>query len=168
LGAPPPPPPPNVPLLNEAALGTSVTVRQQLEMHRSNAVCASCHSKMDPLGFGLENYDALGRWRTLDGKLPIDATGILPNGQTFSTPAELKEILKSQPEVFVRCLAQKLLIFALGRGLENYDRPAVQDITRNVAAGGYRFSTLMEEIVNSAPFQMRTAPQGADNEAAKN
>jgi hypothetical protein len=168
LGAPPPPPPPNVPLLNEASLGTSVTVRQQLEMHRSNALCASCHSKMDPLGFGLENYDALGRWRTLDGKLPIDATGVLPNGKTFSTPADLKEILKSQPDVFVRCLVQKLLIFALGRGLESYDRPAVQDIARNVAAGGYRFSTLMEEIVNSAPFQMRTAPQGADSEAAKN
>jgi hypothetical protein len=159
LGAPPPPPPANVPLLDEASLGTSVTVRQQLEKHRSNPVCASCHSKMDPLGFGLENYDAIGRWRTLDGKLPIDATGVLPNGKTFATPAELKEILKSQPDVFVRCLVQKLLIFALGRGLENYDRPAVEQITRNVAAGGYRFSALLEEIVNSVPFQMRAAPQ---------
>jgi hypothetical protein len=168
LGAPPPPPPPGVPLLDEASLGTSATVRQQLEKHRSNVLCASCHSKMDPLGFGLENYDAIGRWRTLDGKLPIDATGVLPNGKTFSTPAELKQILKSDPDVFVRCLAQKLLVFALGRGLENYDRPAVDQIVRNVAAGGYRFSTLLEEIVNSAPFQMRTAPEATKTaEASK-
>jgi hypothetical protein len=168
LGAPPPPPPANVPLLDEASLGTSVTVRQQLEKHRSNAVCASCHSKMDPLGFGLENYDAIGRWRTLDGKLPIDATGLLPNGKTFSTPAELKQILKSQPDAFVRRLVQKLLIFALGRGLENYDRPAVEQITRNVAAKGYKLSALLEEIVNSVPFQMRAAPQATDNESARN
>jgi len=169
LGAPPPPPPPGVPLLDEATLGKSVTVRQQLETHRSNALCASCHSKMDPLGFGLENYDAIGRWRTLDGKLPIDATGVLPNGKTFSTPAELKDILKSDPDPFVRCLVQKLLVFALGRGLENYDRNAVDQITRNTAAGGYRFSTLMEEIVNSAPFQMRTAAETTKTaEAAKN
>ena len=124
---------------------------------------------MDPLGFGLENYDALGRWRTLDGKLTIDATGILPNGKTFSTPAELKEILKSDPDPFVRSLVQKLLVFALGRGLENYDRNAVDQITRNTAVGGYRFSTLMEEIVNSAPFQMRTAAETIKTaEAAKN
>jgi Protein of unknown function (DUF1588)/Protein of unknown function (DUF1592)/Protein of unknown function (DUF1585) len=175
LGAPPPPPPPGVPLLDETSLGTSATVRQQLEKHRSNALCASCHSKMDPLGFGLENYDAIGRWRTVDGRLPVDATGVLPNGKTFSTPAELKQILKSDPNVFVRCLVQKLLIFALGRGLENYDRPAVDEITRNVAARGYRFSALMEEIVNSTPFQMRTtseATKTAENSknqiAAKN
>jgi hypothetical protein len=169
LGAPPPPPPPGVPLLDEATLGKDVTVRQQLEKHRSNALCASCHSKMDPLGFGLENYDAIGRWRNLDGKLPVDATGVLPNGNTFSTPAELKEILKSDPDTFVRCLVQKLLVFALGRGLENYDRPAIDQITKNVAVGGYRFSKIIEEIVNSAPFQMRATPETTKTaEATKN
>jgi hypothetical protein len=157
LGAPPPPPPPGIPALDEAPLGTSATVREQLEKHRSNPLCASCHAKMEPLGFGLENYDAIGRWRTLDGKLPIDSSGALPSGQKFSTPAELKQILKSSPDVFVRCLVQKMLVFALGRGLESYDNAAVDEITRNVAAGGYRFSKLIEEIVNSAPFQMRTA-----------
>jgi hypothetical protein len=167
LGAPPPPPPPGVPPLDESALGTSATVREQLEKHRSNALCASCHSKMDPLGFGLENYDAIGRWRTLDGKLPIDSAGVLPDGKTFSTPAELKQILKSNPDVFVRCLVQKMLVFALGRGLESYDQRAVDQITRNVAAGGYRFSKLIEEIVNSAPFQMRTAAEAAQSLAAK-
>ena len=159
LGAPPPPPPPDVPVLDEASLGLAVTVRQQLEKHRSNAVCASCHAKMDPLGFGLENYDAIAGWQSLDGKLPVDAAGVLPGGKTFSTPAELKEILKSDKDAFVRCLTQKLLVFGLGRGLENYDRAAVDLIAKNVAAGGYRFSQFMEEIVKSAPFQMRSAPE---------
>jgi hypothetical protein len=163
LGAPPPPPPPDIPALDEASLGSSATVRQQLEKHRSNAVCASCHSKMDPLGFGLENYDAIGRYRTLDGKLPINAAGVLPNGKVFSTPAELKVILKSDKDAFIRCLTQKLLIFGLGRGLESYDRPAVNQISKSVAAGGYRFSQFMEEIVNSAPFQMRNAPEATKN-----
>lgn len=163
LGAPPPPPPANVPALDETSLGTDATVRQQLESHRSNALCASCHSKMDPLGFGLENYDAIGRWRTLDGKLPVDSTGVLPDGKTFATPAELKEILKSNRDAFVRCLAQKLLVFALGRGLEAYDRPTVDLISQRVAANGYRFSQFMEEIVNSAPFQMRNAPEAIKN-----
>jgi hypothetical protein len=163
LGAPPPPPPPDVPALDEASLGSAATVRQQLEKHRSNAVCASCHSKMDPLGFGLENYDAIGRWRTLEGKLPVDAAGVLPNGKAFSTPAELKQILKSDKDAFIRCLAQKLLVFGLGRGLEHYDRAAVNLISRNVTADGYRFSRFMEEIVNSAPFQMRNAPEAVKN-----
>jgi hypothetical protein len=159
LGAPPPPPPPDIPALDEASLGSTATVRQQLEKHRSNTMCASCHSRMDPLGFGLENYDAIGRWRTLDGKLPVDSAGVLPNGKAFSTPAELKEILKSDKDAFVLCLVEKLLIFGLGRGLEKYDRAVVNMIAKNVAAGGYRFSQFMEEIVNSAPFQMRNAPE---------
>jgi hypothetical protein len=163
LGAPPPPPPPDIPALDETSLGSTATVRQQLEKHRSNALCASCHSKMDPLGFGLENYDAIGRWRTLDGKLPIDSAGVLPNGKAFSTPAEMKEILKSDKDAFVRCLVEKLLIFGLGRGLEKYDRAVVNRISKNVAAGGYRFSQFMEEIVNSTPFQMRNAPEAATN-----
>lgn len=157
LGEPPPPPPPDVPTLDEKSLGTAVTVRQQLEKHRTNAVCASCHSRMDPLGFGLENYDAIGRWRTTDGTLPVDVTGALPNGKAFSTPAELKQILRGDKDAFVRCLAEKLLTFALGRGIERYDRPVVESIRRNVIAQDYRFSSVVEEIVNSTPFQMRRA-----------
>jgi hypothetical protein len=118
---------------------------------------------MDPLGFGLENYDAIGRWRTLEGKLPVDATGVLPNGKTFSTPVELKEILKADKDAFVRCLVQKLLVFGLGRGLESYDRATVESIAKNGAANGYRFSRFMEEIVSSAPFQMRNAPEAVKN-----
>jgi hypothetical protein len=158
LGAPPPPPPPDVPPLDEASVGSQVTLRQQLEKHRSNAVCASCHSRMDPLGFGLENYDALGKWRTQDGKLPIDAGGTLPNGKTFNTPSELKTMLRSdEHDAFVHCLTQKLLTFALGRGLEDFDQAAVNQIATRAAAGGYHFSTLIREIVASAPFQQRAA-----------
>ena len=95
LGTPPAPPPPDVPPLDEAAVGTSLSLRQQMEKHRANAVCASCHSKMDPLGFGLENYDAVGKWRTLDGKFPVDSSGTLPNGKSFATPAEMRAALAS-------------------------------------------------------------------------
>ena len=100
LNAPPPPPPPGVPNLDEAAVGNTGSLRQQLEKHRSNAICASCHSRMDPLGFGLENYDAIGAWRTQDGKFPIDSTGTLPNGKSFTKPAELKSILRADKDEF--------------------------------------------------------------------
>ncbi|HUS05685.1 MAG TPA: DUF1592 domain-containing protein [Bryobacteraceae bacterium] len=160
LNAPPPPPPPNVPNLDEAAVGTQLSLRQQLEKHRANSVCASCHSKMDPLGFGLENYDAIGAWRSRDGKFPIDSSGILPNGKSFKTPAQLKAILKSDKDAFSRCLTEKLLTYALGRGLERYDRPAVNSIGQKLAAKQYRFSQLVMEIVTSLPFQMRRGEGG--------
>ncbi len=155
LNAPPPPPPADVPLLDEKAIGLTGSLRQQFEQHRANPTCASCHARMDPLGFGLENYDALGAWRTIDGKFPIDASGTLPNGQTFKTPAELKAILKADRDAFARCVTEKLLTYALGRGLERYDKPAVQTIAQRVAADDYRFSRLVLEIVSSLPFQMR-------------
>lgn len=155
LNAPPPPPPPNVPTLDEAAVGSKGSLRQQMEQHRSNPICASCHARMDPLGFGLENYDAIGAWRTVDGKFPLDVSGTLPNGKSFSNPAELKAILKSDKDEFTKCLTEKMLTYALGRGLELYDRPAVQSISRSVANGNYRFSTLVLSIVKSMPFQMR-------------
>jgi hypothetical protein len=155
LNAPPPPPPPDVPNLDESKVGSTASLRQQLEKHRSNAICASCHSKMDPLGFGLENYDAIGRWRTNEGSIPIDASGTLPNGRPFSSPAEMMSMLVESRDSLARCLTEKLLTYALGRGLERYDRPAIQSISRRVAQHGYKFSGLVLEIVNSMPFQMR-------------
>jgi hypothetical protein len=154
LGAPPPPPPPDVPLLDETAIGKKDSLRQQMEKHRSNAMCASCHTRMDTLGFGLENYDGIGRWRTKDGNFPVDASGTLPNGQSFSTPAELRKLLMAELPDFTRCLTEKMLTYALGRGLARSDQRAVTEINRNVASSGYRFQTLIGEIVHSFPFQM--------------
>ena len=155
LGTPPAPPPPDVPPLDEAAVGTSLSLRQQMEKHRANAVCASCHSKMDPLGFGLENYDAIGKWRTLDGKFPVDSSGTLPNGKTFSTPSEMRAALVSALPQFAQCVVEKLMIYALGRGIAPYDRRVIDGIVGRLAAQGYPFQTAIYEIVRSAPFQMR-------------
>lgn len=155
LNAPPPPPPPGVPNLNEEAVGSSASLRQQLEEHRKNATCASCHSRMDPLGFGLENYDAIGGWRTEDGKFPVDSTGALPDGRSFSGPNELKTILKADRDAFAQGLTEKLLTYGLGRGLETYDRRTVKEIAGRMPENNYRFSGLVLEIVNSLPFQMR-------------
>jgi len=155
LGTPPPPPPPDVPVLDESGVGRTGSMREQLEAHRADATCASCHSRMDPLGFGLENYDAIGRWRTADGNFPVDAEGTLPDGQTFSGPAQLRSVLESQISDFSRTLTEKMLTYALGRGLRDYDRPAVTAITRALAADEYRFGTLIQEIVRSLPFRAR-------------
>ena len=155
LNAPPPPPPPNVPDLDQTQLGADATLRQRMEVHRANAVCASCHSKMDPIGFGLENFDAIGNWREKDGKSPIDASGKLPDGRTFNGPVELAKMLRSQSDAFAGCMAEKMMIYALGRGLEAYDRPALKRIAAGVGADQYRFSSLVLEIVKSLPFQMR-------------
>ncbi len=161
LNQPPPPPPPGVPPLNEAGVGEAVSLRQEMEAHRANTVCASCHSRMDPLGFGLENFNAIGEWRDNDGKLPVDASGTLPNGTSFRGAEELKSILLSEKKEFVDCLSEKLLIYALGRGLQRYDRPALAKISAGVAADDYRFSGLILNIVNSLPFQMMSANQDA-------
>ena len=155
LNAAPPPPPPNVPNLDEKAIGSTGSLRQQLERHRTNPVCNGCHARMDPLGFGLENYDATGRWRTEDGKFPIDADGRLPDGRTFDGPEGLKDILLGDKHAFTQCLAEKLLTYALGRGLEDYDRPAVQSIVDRTADAGYKFSAMVQAIVLSSPFEQR-------------
>ena len=110
---------------------------------------------MDPLGFGLENYDAIGRWRTQDGAFPVDASAVLPGGRAFSNPAEMRQILSSMLPDFSRCLTEKMLTYALGRGLERYDRPAVRAITKQLAASGYGFQTLVNEVVRRLPFQSR-------------
>ena len=155
LGTPPPPPPPDVPALDEKEVGNTGSLRQQLEKHRSNAVCASCHSKMDPLGFGLENYDATGKWRTMDGKFPVDASGVLPTGKSFANPAEMRTILKAELPDFANCIIEKMLTYSLGRGLERYDKKTVDEIGRKLAASGYPFQGLINEIVRSLPFQSR-------------
>jgi len=161
LGAPPQPPPPDVPLLDDSKVGSDVSLRKQLEAHRANAVCASCHSKMDVLGFGLENYDAIGKWRTADGKFPIDVGGTMPNGKSFSTAAGMRGILlDSMPEV-ARCLTEKIMTYALGRGIEPYDKRAVDQIVKDLAADGYHFQTLIHEAVTSLPFQSRRGESAA-------
>lgn len=155
LGTPPPPPPMMVPELEDdkADKGELTgTLKQRLEKHRSNAVCASCHKVMDNLGFGLENFDALGGWREKDGKEAVDPTGVLPNGSKFSGPNELKEVLKTKKDLFTRCITEKMLTYALGRGLEEYDECTVDRIVKTVAAQNYKFSALMIAIVKSEPF----------------
>lgn len=158
LNTPPPPPPANVPSLKEEEIGQSVTMRQQLEAHRANPTCASCHARMDPLGFGLENFDAVGEWRDSDGTFPIDASGTLPDGRTFKGPTELAAILKVDKEAFAECLSDKLLTYALGRGLTPADRSTVRRIATQMAASDYRFSSLVLGVVNSPQFQLRASP----------
>jgi len=155
VGSPPPPPPPDVPNLDEAKIGTTASMREQLEQHRKNPTCASCHVRMDPLGFGLENFDAVGAWRAKDGDFVINAEGTLPDGRSFTGPQGLKSILLAQPDAFTETLTQKMLIYALGRGLETSDDAAVKKIARKVAADDYRISSLILGIVNSEPFQKR-------------
>jgi mono/diheme cytochrome c family protein len=156
LGAPPPPPPPNVPALADAGdAGAPASVRERLEQHRRNPVCASCHAQMDPLGFALENFDALGKWRTVEGHTAIDATGVLPDGTRFSGPVEFRKILLARQDEFVGTVAEKLLTYALGRGVEYYDMPAVRTIARKSQASGYSWSSIILGIVRSTPFQMR-------------
>ena len=162
LNAPPPPPPPNVPPLEEQQAGTAASLRQVMEAHRANAVCASCHSKMDPLGFGLENFNAIGEWRDKDGAFPIDASGVLPGGKTFQGPSELKAILLSEKDAFASAITDKMMTYALARGLERYDKAAMKEVTTKLAAGGYKFSTLVIGIAESMPFQMRRSDLQGD------
>ncbi len=159
LGTPPPPPPPNVPALDDNNMvSETLPVRERLLKHRANAACASCHNLIDPVGFALENFDAVGRWRTTEEGQPVDASGGLPDGSKFTGVAGLEEALLRRPEVIVGTLTEKLLTYALGRGVEYYDGPAVREVVRTAQAADYRFSALIGAIVNSTPFQMRTSP----------
>lgn len=156
LGTPPPPPPPEVEeLKNDEKSVLSGSLRQRMEQHRANPSCASCHQKMDPLGFGFENFDAIGGWRTQDGKFDIDPAGTLPSGESFKTPRELREILKKFKAEFARCLTEKMLTYALGRGLEYYDKCTVDSLVQKLEQDNYRIGGMIEEIVQSDPFQKR-------------
>ncbi|QDU08407.1 DUF1592 domain-containing protein [Gimesia aquarii] len=156
LGTPPPAPPPNVPELEESAGSKkNATLREQLALHRKIPGCAACHDQMDPLGLGFENFDAIGRWRTKEGRTKIDSSGQLPNGQSFKSPIELIAILEQQKQGFCRSLTEKMLTYAIGRGIEYYDKCAIDEITTNFTAKGYRFSALVTEIALSDPFLKR-------------
>ena len=158
LGAPPPPPPANVPALKEIGEDgvPPSSVRERLVLHRQNPVCASCHAQMDPLGFALENYDAVGKWRTNgEGGMPIDASATLPDGATISGPSGLARMFVDRPELFASTVVEKLMTYAIGRGVEYYDAPAIRSIVRDAAARDYRWSSLISGIVTSPPFQMR-------------
>jgi hypothetical protein len=162
LNAPPPPPPPGVGSIDAKGGPLAGTMRQQMEKHRANPICAGCHSRMDPLGFALENYNAIGQWRTQDAGQPVDASGAFPDGKSFRGSAELKTILAAKSDTFAECLTEKLMIYALGRGLEGYDRRAVKQIVGELSANNYRFSALISGIVNSAPFQMGRGDEGTE------
>ena len=155
LGAPPPPPPPDVPDLEENPVGEVLPMRERMAHHRRNAICASCHARMDPLGLALENFDANGRWRSAEGENPIDASAELADGTSFAGPAGLRDLLLRRPEQFAETVTAKLLTFALGRGLEHYDAPAIRAILRDAEPRRYTFSALIEGIVESVPFRMR-------------
>jgi hypothetical protein len=163
IGMPPSPPPPVVPALKETSdTGKLLTMRQQMEQHRQNPVCASCHKLMDPLGFAMENFDAVGTWRTADAGTPIDATGLFIDGTPLDGVAGLRRAILSRPDVFVGTLTEKLLTYALGRGLDYHDMPAVRSIVRRTGTHDFKFSSLVLEIASSTPFQkgMKPVPPG--------
>ena len=170
LGAPPPPPPPDIPELDEPGdAAAPATMRERMARHRASPACATCHAKIDPLGFALENFDAVGRWRAREdgASTPIDASGALPDGASFDGPAAFREALLREPWAteFATTVTEKLLTYALGRGLEHYDAPAVRRILRDAEAGGYRWSSLILGIVESLPFQMQRAPDTGNDRA---
>jgi hypothetical protein len=162
LGTPPPPPPPDVPELKNDGKPLTGSLRQQMEEHRANPTCASCHARMDPIGFGLENFDAIGAYRTKDGDFPVDAGGKLITGESFAAAAELTGIFADKKrDTFIRNICEKMLTYSLGRGVERYDRPAIDKMMQQMTAGGNRFSTLVLAVVKSVPFDMQRADHAA-------
>ena len=155
LGVPPPAPPPNVPALEATKVAANLSVRDRLAAHRENPVCYSCHQLTDPVGFSLENYDAVGQWRTLDGEAVIDASGGLPDGSEFDGIEGIEEAILARPEIFAGVVAEKLMTYGLGRGTEYYDAPAIREVVREAKADDFRLSTLILGITKSVPFQMR-------------
>jgi hypothetical protein len=158
LGTPPPPPPPNVPALKETTqAGKALTMREAMEQHRANPACASCHARMDPLGFAFENFDAVGQWRTTSADTTVDASGAMPDGTKFDGVPGLLRLLLEHRERFVGTFTERLLTYAIGRGLDHYDAPAVRGIVHGAARNDYRFASIVTGIVTSTPFQMRAA-----------
>jgi len=155
---PPPPPPPNVPALKEnGSMGKMLSMRERMAQHRANPACAGCHTRMDPLGFAMENFDAVGRWRAVsESGQAIDASGAMPDGTKFNGPAELRNLLVRNPDQFVTVVAEKLFVYALGRGLEYYDAPAIRQMVRGASRENYSFESLVLGLVKSTPFTART------------
>ena len=169
LGSPPPPPPPDVPDLEDTGSAEGLSIRARLEQHRANPACAACHARMDPYGFGLENFDAIGRWRSTTGGETIDASDVLPDGTRFDGPSELRDAILRRPGSFVETFTRKLLTYAVGRGMEYYDAPAVRRIVRVAAEENYRFSAIVDAVVTSDVFRMkvkRPAPDAPGGVAA--
>jgi mono/diheme cytochrome c family protein len=167
LGIPPTPPPPNVPALKENGNGKPLSLRERMEQHRADAVCAGCHKVMDPIGFALENFDAVGQWRTMDDGSPIDPSGTLYNGTKVDGPVALRKMLSDHPDVFVGVMTEKLLTYALGRGVEYYDMAAVRKIVAEAGADDFRFSALVLGTVESVPFDMKIKTAGAATDASR-
>ena len=159
LAAPPPPPPPDIPALSQVKNGKTMTVREQMAAHATNAVCASCHTKMDPFGFSLENYDAIGAWRDTDAGKLLDVSAVLPDGTKFDGPAGLQNVLLSRKEQFVEAFTERLMTYALGRGIEAYDMPAVRIVRDSAAKDDNRMQSIILAIVQSTPFVMRRTPE---------
>jgi len=159
IGMPPKPPPPDVPVLDKNKANAELSIRKRLVAHRTNPACASCHERMDPIGFALENFDAVGRWREFEDGRVIDVAGGLPDGSTFDGVAKLEDGLLDRPELFVRTLTEKLLIYALGRGMESYDAPAVRKIVAEAKLENYRISSIILGVTKSVPFRMRAGAQ---------
>ena len=155
LGTPPPPPPAEVPSLKDNTVAANLPIRERLAEHRSNAACASCHRLIDPVGFSLEQFDAVGRWRTLDEGNPVDAAGGLPDGSHFAGVSGLEKALLQRPELFVQTMTEKLFTFALGRPPQETDAPVIRKIVRAAKVDNYRFSSLIIGITSSTPFQKR-------------
>jgi hypothetical protein len=162
LGTPPPPPPPNVPALKDDGAVKTLTMRQRMEEHRASPQCSVCHRLMDPLGFALENFDGIGRWREAgeEGAGAIDSSGVLPDGTQFNGPVGLREILVSKRDQFVETFTERLLTYGLGRGVEQYDAPIIRRIVREASADDQRWSSIILGIVKSSPFQMRRTNDG--------
>lgn len=156
LGSSPPPPPPNVPALTDNTVSAKLSVRERLEQHRADASCAVCHNLLDPIGFSLENFDAVGRWRETENDQPLAVDGGLPDGSEFESVDGLEQAILKRPELFVQTLTEKLMTFALGRGVEYYDAPAIRKVVRDARDSNYRFSSIVTGIVESVPFQMRS------------
>ncbi|MFO0960709.1 MAG: DUF1585 domain-containing protein [Isosphaeraceae bacterium] len=146
-----------MPALKDNTIDASLSVRERLAEHRANPACAGCHNLMDPAGFALENYDAVGRWRGFEEGRPVDASGGLPDGSRFEGVDGLEKALLRRPDLFVAALAEKLMTFALGRGVEPADAPAIRKVVREARARDYRFGSIVEEIASSTPFGMRNA-----------
>ena len=163
FAAPPPPPPPNVPSLDVVPNAKNMTVREQMELHRKNPVCASCHTKMDPLGFALENFDAVGAWRQQMLGRPIQVDAVLPDGTKFEGPAGLRDVLMDRKDMFVQAFTERLMIYALGRGVDGTDMPAVRAAAAAAAKEGYRTQSIIMGIVQSVPFTMRRTLQNDDH-----